>query len=229
MFMLHRGVLTNIGAIGGAAPSTGIVVEATASTDGDGTYNTTQIHNLPSGITAGDLLLLFVRVGQGTLTTPAIFDGVLTAAFGNGSNTNLFYLFYKTSATGSEGTTVTVTASGATHQVSTAYRISGAGTININTNVTDEDPPASDTVAATENLFIAGAGGRASGVGVAWTAAPTGYTGFLAGTYSPSSSSGHPCMGTAHRLLAATSDDPGTFSRGAITTADSFTIVIEPA
>jgi hypothetical protein len=208
-----------------------IAVVSSTSTDGDGTYNTTQIHNLPSSIVAGNLLLLIIFNGNGiagALTTPAGWTS-LTAAFGHGSGVCRFNIFYKT-ASGSEGATLTVDSAVASHQVSTAYQIRRAGTISIETALASGDPPVSDTVAATTNLFIAGSGGDAGTIGCAYTAAPTNYSNFLEGTFSPSSNSQCPNMGTAERLLTAASDDPGTFTTtGTVSNQCSFTIVIEPA
>lgn len=205
-----------------------IAVVSTASTDGDGTYNTTQDHNLPASIVAGNLLILIVFHSNTSalLTTPSGWTD-LAGAFGNASSSCRFYIFYKT-ATGLEGSTLTVTASLNAHQVSTAYQISKAGPLNLTTNLTSSDPPVSSIVNGGRNLFIAGMGGHATAIGGGVTAAPSNYTGFLEGTYSPSSSSLNPNLGTAHRLLASPSDNPGTFTESGLGFRCSFTLVMEP-
>lgn len=83
---------------------------------------TTHTVNLPAGIASGDLLLLWFNKdgGTGTITTPsgwAIAISTITA-------TDQSILFSKT-ASGSEGTTVSVTTSISESSTCIAYRISG--------------------------------------------------------------------------------------------------------
>jgi hypothetical protein len=83
---------------------------------------TTHVVNLPSGIAAGDLLYLWFNKdgGTGTITTPSgwsIAVSTITA-------TDQSILFVKT-ASGSEGTTVSVTTSFGESSSCIAYRVSG--------------------------------------------------------------------------------------------------------
>lgn len=216
--------LHDVVASGGA----GIVVEARAQTTSDGTFNTTQDHALPSGITAGDLLILIVRIGASrTASTPSGWT-LLTTAFGANQ---LNYVFYKT-ASGSEGSSVTVTVNAASHQTGLAYRISGADhtKINIATATATLDPPVSTTVGATENLFIACAGARAGAANPAFTTFPTGYIDTQSCVYAPSANDQHSLIASCHKIATATSDDPDAFAiTGANSNPDAWTIVVEPA
>lgn len=103
------------------------VVEATASTNYSADQ-TSHVINLPSGITAGDLLLVwFCWDGNAaSVTTPSGW----TAGTSTLTQTDRSILFYKT-ASGSEGSTVTITTSASESSSAVAFRISAWTSITI--------------------------------------------------------------------------------------------------
>ena len=106
----------------GTAPTDFAVVAATATTDYSADQTSHAI-NLPSGITAGDLLLLWFTMDGttgNTITTPT--GWTLEEATNVASPGDLGYLFSRT-ADGSEGSTVTVTTSASQSSSAIALRI----------------------------------------------------------------------------------------------------------
>lgn len=96
------------------------VVQATAVTHYSANQ-TSHLINLPAGIAAGDLLLLWFCVdSEETVTTPAGW----TIAAGPLDNVDTSVL-YKKIASGSEGSTVTIVTDSSESSSAVAYRISG--------------------------------------------------------------------------------------------------------
>lgn len=99
-------------------PSTGLTISAT-NTYGSSADATTHAINLPSGIVAGNLLAVFVTTNGELLTTPSgwtAFAGSPTS-----SNTRIF-ASYKI-ASGTEGSTLSITALSSCPVCCIAYRI----------------------------------------------------------------------------------------------------------
>lgn len=207
------------------------VVAATATAT-DIVNDTNHNINLPTGISAGDLLIA-VHVGSATDATPnsALTGWTLLRERLIASNAGHMVAFYKI-ASGSEGSTAIITTDLAEDSASCVYRITGwhgttppeASTGATSASSTTPDP---DTVTpswgAEDNLFIAvgdGDGNRTV------TVYPTNY-GSNNLTASSGTAGGGAC-GLATRNLNATSDDPGTFTVTTAGTVAAFTIVVRP-
>jgi len=175
----------------------------TALASGTGARN----HNLPASITAGDLLLLFICStpnGQSFTATG------WTAFAGEGGGSQTGRLLWKFPATGSEGTTVSVTQSGTGGVSSGALRISGSGgglirgtQVAAATNAPDPPIVQPGTLFGTgDHLYVEYVGGDAA---QASATASASYGNLQL-------ASNVVCMITAERLLTGNSDNPGAMS-----------------
>src|SRR5690349_2853354 len=99
------------------------VVTTNTSTNG---FTTSHTANLPSGITAGDLLIICLGMAHPGNITISNWNG-FTEFFTDPSQAGSPNIFcaYK-NATGSEGASVTLTSSGGCQTAITSYRITGA-------------------------------------------------------------------------------------------------------
>lgn len=105
----------------GGSPSPVPTIASVAST-GTTTTSTTLTVNLPAGITAGDMLLIAVRTINNTvITTPAGWSQLIKQTTGGCD----LATFYKLSASGSEGATVSISCTIASDCFATALRIQG--------------------------------------------------------------------------------------------------------
>ncbi|MGH8573430.1 MAG: hypothetical protein ACREX8_12770, partial [Gammaproteobacteria bacterium] len=161
---------------------------------------------LPSGIVAGELLLVPIAVdgdagssaSAGWTELGDVTEGTISGA-----------VYYKIAA-GSDTLTITTVDS---EQISwVAHRISGAGTptgSSVIGDSTNPDPPNHNAGSAADYLWVAVHCGDGTTVS---SAAPTNYTNLLtqAGTGSISGAS----ISVARRTLNAASENPGTFTAG---------------
>lgn len=165
---------------------------------------------LPTGVQAGDLLILLVN-------GPADSDYGWTHPSGwsnqwNASNGNMQGAAWTRVADGSEGSTVTLDLSTAMRLSAVTLRISGAdGTVTHNSGVygTGYQPnPGSVTApwGADDNLFIAVAHAAAGDT----PTYPTGYTGYTGYTGAPNQ--WHARTLAAWRQDTVATEDPGAFS-----------------
>ncbi len=195
--------------------STYVPVEVTTPTDvtptieswssGASTTTNASTHaiTMPSGITAGDLLIIvFSTDGVADITITAGDWIELSQAQGSGVSSGIFYKF----ATGSDTATVATGSEQTSHIV---YRISGASMPYIaqtTGNSTNSDPPNLDTGTSRNYLWLATATHDST---VVASAAPTNYSNLhtqaAAGTGGASTS-------TAERAATASSENPGTFT-----------------
>ena len=206
------------------------VVEATAGTNESGS-STSHAINLPSGIVAGDLLLMAIAFRASySLTTPSGWTSVYTAV-AEYSGQNKLWLYYR-SADGTEGATVTVTSDLAWSVGAVTCRISGAatstGSITVNYTASPSNAPdsASLSVSPSKNwLYVSG-----------WWTGSTDFWGFSipSGYYA-----GHMARGTygsfwspvglgAKGTVATTSEDPGAGWLAASAYWAAFTLAIAP-
>jgi hypothetical protein len=187
---------------------------------------TSQALNLPSGISAGDLLIITIQVPQGvpqTITWPSGWTQLYNQA--NGGNNVQGAAAYRV-ADGSEGSTMTITLSGSSTVASVAFRITGhdsaiapqAGTVATGTSSTPNPPSLTPTGGAKDYLWIVCCASDTADV----TAAPTNYSNFTQPGALPD-------IGTAERLLNAASEDPGTFTIAASDEWVANTIAVHPA
>lgn len=192
--------------------------------------------NLPPNISSGDLLLLFVMVHNQTITDLSGWD-VLHSAIGSGTDRSRIYA---KEATGSEGSTVTLSLSGTSRASCNAYRITGwSGDLTSSgiaisslvaaSTLTPNPPNLTPSWGSAENLWFA----------IDWYtdsnttftppgAYPTNYGLGQLFVKNGAGSSGQ-LLATAARLLTATSEDPGVFTHtGAAKDSDAQTIAIRP-
>lgn len=207
-------------------------VAATAVT-ADVTTGTTQVINLPSSISAGDLLLV-TFYGSGLDSVPHTTATGWTQLLDKVIQTNLAHMYvgYRI-ADGGEGSTVTFTTDVTENAGGCAYRITGwHGTTppEISTGVESAASTAPDPDAVTPswgaeaNLFIAVGG--ADGTNVDFTVYPTNYDGSQ--ITSPTHTSGGGACALATRALTATSDDPGAFTIDTSVIWAAATIAVRP-
>lgn len=172
--------------------------------------------NLPSGITAGDLLLLFVAASAGaarTVTTPSGWTEIYNEVGPGDLRRAIAY--YKIAA-GSEGSTLGMTGSGNINWAVTALRISGfSGVPEVSSSAsgTDTSPdPASlsPSWGSGDTLWIAACHQRVHGTD---PTLPSGYGSLVTATSGSGTSHGR--MSTATRNVTASSENPGAFGLSA--------------
>lgn len=137
------------------------VLEASAATSAGNTSSATL--NLPSSIASGELLLLFVALlgtAARTLTTPSGWTQQIYV-IGPGNLRRL--AVYSKTATGSEGSTVGLTASGSSDFKSVAVRISNwtsveFGSTSSGTSTSADASAVSPSWGSAPNLYLADVG-----------------------------------------------------------------------
>ena len=209
--------LLGFGAGGGGAPLT---VEATNTSSEEG--STTQTVSLPAALAAGDLLIIDLVLSSGpTVTTPSGW----TELFKVISSGQITIASYWKNSDGGEGGSVAVTVGRSVEGGHTSYRISGwQGTPEAATNASDADPPnLTPSWGSAENLWIALCGWHTETTDI--TAPPSNYSNLLTANSSGDRSN----IGTAERILAASSENPGTFTGAANEYPRSATIAVQPA
>src|SRR5574341_1316784 len=185
---------------------------------------------MPSGIVAGDLLIVIhsTDLNGGTRTWDGGFNEILDDTT---TNTNIG-VAYKI-ATG--GDTLTVTRSAQDRFSAIALRITAASwhgttppeisTIATGSSTTPDPNSVTASWGAADNLFIAFHGHDTTTANASVTVWPANYAqNQIEGPYC--SSSGEPNLAT--RELAAASDDPGTFTISASRPWKAGTIVVRP-
>lgn len=213
MSMIWQKVMDGIAA---ALPFEIAAKATTQSTSSSATHTI----NLPTGISAGDILWIVIAWQTETQTFTSLsetWDLLNDTETGRGN----FRVMWRV-ATGSEGATTTLTLSGASANVAAiCFRITSAQDVEAGTpgtattNSTTIDPPSlSPSWGSEETLWIA----------VAWTpdtrqtlsSYPTSYS--IEQTTQAGTSSGTSegqLLAVAARLLTASSEDPGVFTFGA--------------
>lgn len=189
--------------IAGAATDVTPTVQTRSSGASTAVNATSHVITMPSGITAGDLLIIvFSTDGTADVSITAGDWIKLDQETGTGVSSAVFYKF----AAGSDTATVTTGSEQTSHIV---FRISGASVPYIaqaNGDSTNTNPPDLDTGTSRNYLWIATATHDST---VVASAAPTNYatltTQAAAGTAGASTS-------TAERSLTASSENPGTFT-----------------
>lgn len=205
------------------------VVAATTSSAKTAATGTTHTVSLPSGIQAGDLLLVFWVDADvaSTVATPSGWTELFNMV---GTADQRRYAMYRV-ADGSEGATVTVTTSNAERSAHTAYRIAAgsyqgepvAGTVNSNTSTSPDPNSLTSGFGSVPTLWIASS--HSAGTSAA-TTPPTNYSVDAFG-YSGNTGTGHARMTTASRKLTAASENPGTFALGASVVWGANTVALQ--
>lgn len=184
------------------------VVQSRSSGASAAVNSTSHSITMPSGITAGDLLVIFFST-----------DGNSDAAINSGNWVKLEEghdasnvtgaVFYKY-AEGSD--TATVTTSGSEQSSHIVLRISGAGVPiagATNGNSTNSDPPSLDTGVSKNYLWVATRMGDST---VTATGAPSGYSNLQS---QAAAGTGGASVDTAEYASTASTEDPGTFTSAA--------------
>ena len=218
-----QGVLSAVARQSVAAPASGIVIEEYSVAGGTTSVNTASV-TLPTTINSGDLLvMMFYGQGTGTVTTPTGWTnegGRITDGTGIG------YIFWK-SATGSEGSSVTVNKSSYAPWSSSVARITGhnatpfdvATTTNSGASSTQNLPA---ITSVTDNCLIL----RASGV-YGGDSTPTPESGYTNGGLS---TAGSPrTVFTSKILETAGTEAVYNFTTGGYMQFCHFSMAIKPA
>lgn len=219
------GMFPAVALAGGAFP----LVMNTAITEST-TISEANTINLPSGIVAGELLVV-IKVGSGTNQTQAGWTKALETA-----TTGRVVVYYR-EADGSEGSTqaFSVQSGNTTLAVGVAYRIKGGGalegTADAGASGAVHPNPPSHTASwgAVNNLWIAGFAGARTVLQGPITSAPSGYGGLLDAEADTGLTTR--IVGSAHLQSATATQDPGQFtltSVGATSNNGPVTIVIRP-
>lgn len=182
---------------------------------------------LPTGIVAGELVVIPITVGGTsiTFTPPTGFTEVAGALSSGTINGTAFYKF----CDGSESGTITCTTSATVLlSAATAMRISGAdsgtaptATATTGTSTTPDPPNHTPAWGSAKNLWIAAFGKNAS---ASFTSYPTNYSlAKVGGAVSNIRTN------SAARQLEASSEDPGNFTISASIEWHAMTIAVKPA
>lgn len=196
------------------------VVEATNT--GNGSSGTSYAVPLPAGIAAGDLLVIIVGVNAtATLTTPSGWTQLANAF----SGTQRLAVYYKI-ASGSEGSTVSVTASASASWATNSYRISNyqgtpeAGTPATGSSTAPNPPSLSPSWGSAKTLWIAAAANNGA---ASFSGTPANYGNQITGSASLVKTT------SVRRELEASSDDSGAFTLSSSNVWVAHTIAIRPA
>jgi hypothetical protein len=209
---------------------------AATNSGNSGANATTHTVNLPSGISAGDLLVIFWSndgTATASITTPASgWTTLVDALDANASTpTTHLYVWYRV-ADGGEGSTITVTTTAGEGSAYTAYRITGHNVPTDPPEYTGANPassanpnPPSETASwgSADNLWIVGYGWDAN---VAHNAYPANYTSNqLTSRWANTGGSG---IASATREVATATEDPGTATLASSEQWAAVTVVIRP-
>jgi hypothetical protein len=197
-----------------AAPTAGTPVASTFATS-----VTSMPVTMPATVSAGDRLITQVSVrNSGTWTTIPTGWTLLKQQLGGGSAEQL--TIFEKIATGTEGgTTATWIASAGTTAIWQTIQVTGAhastaSEVNSTSgDATAADPPSITPSGGANDYLIIAVAGHAAASAAAFTAGPSGYSGFL----NSGSSSGGSATSVAtavKQLSAATTEDPGAFMAG---------------
>lgn len=174
---------------------------------------------MPATVNSGDLLISLVEVrNAGTWTKPTGWSDMATLSQAGGGAAGKLNGFYKIAAGTEAGTTPGYTASTGTTGVWQTIRVTTwDGTtppeaLTSSGDATAADPPSlSPSWGSADNLWIAVAG-HAAVSAAAFTAAPSGFTGFQ----NNGASSGGSAVSVATATLQSTigTENPGAFTAG---------------
>jgi PKD repeat protein len=193
--------------------------------------STSHTLNLPTGIAAGNLLIIFYAF-DGSPTVSGISENGYSTLGTTSASSPYTRVAYKI-ATGSEGSTVTFTSDVAEKSAHITYRITGwhgttAPAISTVATATSANPdPASLNPSGwdiEETLWLAVAAWDAGNTNL--STFPSGYTNGLLNRATSSDGVG---IATAQRELAAASEDPGAFTLTGSQAWKAYTLAVRPA
>jgi hypothetical protein len=178
--------------------------------------------NLPSGIVAGDLLLLFVSISDSSARTVSTPAGWTQMYYATGSSPVRKLAGYYKVASGAEGSTVDITASNPVSWGCVALRIDKdsytgtpeAGTVATGSSVNPDPPSLSPSWGSNNALWLAIAGTGTTSTTTATD--PTNYADQLRAQVTTGLDNNGPAdLIVAQREYLSDTDDPGTFTIGA--------------
>lgn len=200
------------------------------------TAGTSHAINLPSGIAAGDLILILLDKGSTSATFNALtgWTELLDEAAANG-----IAIWYRL-ADATEGATVTFTSSASTRSASISYRISGAidpavqapqlSTVATAASTAPNATVCTPTGGAKDYLWITffGATGEEADDDTWVTGTPTNYSGLLQKACGVAGTNLGGLIGAASRQLNAASEDAGAFTIAVSATWRAYTVAVHP-
>jgi hypothetical protein len=190
---------------------------------------------MPATVDSGDLLLAFVHVrNAGTWTKPSGWNDISTLSQNGGGSVGKLDGFYKIADGTEDGTTPTWTASSLTTAEWHVIRVTGwHGTTPPEALTSSGDSSAADSPSVTpswgllDTLWLSIAGHSAA-TDVAWSAGPSGYSGFQCDGVSAGGSS--VSIASAYKESTSTSENPGAFTvSGSNRWWAAATVAIKPA
>ena len=195
------------------------------------TASTTHNVALPTGIVAGDLLLIYwadYNTNTSTITVPTGWTALYNAQ--NGSRR--YAAFYKV-ANGTEGATINFPTSANEVAAHTSYRISNGyytavpvtGTAATGSSTGSNPPALTSGFGVVNTLWIA----ASHSGGTSISSYPSSYTLSQVSANTGSNDNTHASMAIAARQLQAASDDPANFTLSASRTWSAQTIAIQGA
>lgn len=204
-------------------------VVGTPTTTAQSTANTVRNIDLPTGITAGERIIIVIttdNAGAVTFTPPTGFSAIAGAA---SSSTVCNGAAFEKIATGSESGTITCTVStSCTNSMACAYRVSGAHASTVSeaaattgTSTTPNPPSKTPSWGSDDTLWIAAFGKRASS---ALNTYPANYT-----TDQTSNNINNIRTAMATRQVAASSEDPGSYGIASSVGWHAITIAVRPS
>jgi hypothetical protein len=198
---------------------------------------TSHVINLPTGIAAGNLLVIILDKGSSSATFNALagWTEIVDENLGNGITV------WARQATGSEGSTVEFTSSAGTRSASLAYRITGAialatqapelSTVATGTSVNPNATTCTPTGGAKDYLWITffGMAGEQADDDTVVTTFPTNYTdNQLEKTCGVVGTNLGGMIGAASRNLNAASEDAGAFTAVDNAAWRAYTLAVHP-
>jgi hypothetical protein len=211
----------------------------TANESSTATAGTSHVVNLPTGITAGDLLIVCMNLGSTAATVNALTGW--TELLDEGIASGLYIAYRK--ADGTEGATITLTTSATTRDATITFRIANAqdpavqapqiGTTASGTSISPDPPNVTPTGGAKDYLAIAlfGDAGEEADDDTWANTPPSGYL--------PSPPFQKACgttginlgglIAAAYRSFNASAEDPGTFNQDVSLAWRAQTIIVHPA
>ncbi|QQS39311.1 DUF2341 domain-containing protein [Candidatus Woesebacteria bacterium] len=211
----------------GASPETYPIVQATNISATTSTSATTHTVSLPSGISSGDLLVIFFRTGATSTTHTLSGWNTLSTRDSTGRTT----IFWKTAA-GSEGATVDITTAAGRASAHNSYRITGHDTSDpidgVFASTNTLDPASLDPGwGSSKILWLAMANTRRTDNTLT---APTDYLSIItAESAASNTSTNHVRLSSAQREYEASSENPGAFgSTGTLSAQHSALVAINP-
>lgn len=201
------------------------IIESTSTYYGTGTGSNTV--NYPTGCVAGDLVVVFVRIANGSGIPNATFLSSFTRVFGVGSVTpEKMYAYYRV-MTGSEGATFDLALTAPRAIAVVCYRISGHGGEVIGCvlpGTTYTAPKVAAPWGLGDCLALSGIGVINAAAVV--TAIPDGYSNSVSITSGVTT--GRPNLTVCQSNFTGILESPGTFTVTGDTYPKTFTVLIAP-